>query len=162
MCPKNGFSLQTFPFNSQIHRGVLGISNKPPTTLCRKTVGVCWLTQVNAIQMCAPLLCHIHIYIEEDHWVPKVLPRARVQHQHGIMGRGAWERLLVSEWTLSSVQHLADGVTSPWFGVHHPTWGVRQDGQNFVRVTWRDFGKKRGIHSTEFRRLYLHYITRYI
>lgn len=71
--------------------------------------------------MCAPLLCYIHIYIEEDHWVPKVLPRARIQHQHGIMGRGARERLLVSEWTFSSVQHLADAVTSPLFGAHHPT-----------------------------------------
>ena len=129
------------------------------TTLCRKTVCVCWLTQVNAIQMCAPLLRHIHIYIEEDHWVPKVLPRAWIQHQHGIMGRGARKRLLVSEWTFSSVQHLAHAVTAPWFGAHHPTWGVRQDGQNFVWVSWRNFGKTE--EWGEFRRLYLHYITRY-
>lgn len=100
-------------------------------------VNVCWLTQVNAIQMGASLLCHIHIHIEEDHWVPKVLPRTRVKHQHGIMGCGVRERLLVSVWTFSSIQHLADAETPPCFGAHHPRWGVRQDGQNFFWVTWK-------------------------
>lgn len=90
------------------------------------------LTQINTIHMGASLLGHIHIHIEEAHRVSKVVLGARIQHQHGIVGRGVWVRLLVSVWPLGSVQHLADAETSSSsLGAQHPR-GVRQDGQNFV------------------------------
>lgn len=90
------------------------------------------LTQINTIHMGASLLGHVHIHVEEAHRVSKVVPGARIQHQHGIVGRGVWVRLLVSVWPLGSVQHLADAETSSSsFGAQHPG-GVWQDGQNFV------------------------------
>lgn len=80
------------------------------------------LTQVNAIQVRASLLRHIHIHVEQDHRVPKVLPGARIQHQHGIVGRGAGGRLLLPE-------------PCPQFGARGAARGVRQDGHDCVCVT---------------------------
>ena len=84
-------------------------------------MSVCRLTQVNAIQVGASLLCHIHVHVEEDHRVSKVFPGAGIQDQHGVVGRGGGKSLLVSVGALPAVQHLADAETSPRFGAHHPT-----------------------------------------
>lgn len=99
-----------------------------------------WLTQVNAIQVGASLLGHVHVHIEEDHWVPKVLPGAGIQHQHSIMGRGAGERLVVPVWPFGAVQRLADAETATRFGARCPGRGVRQDGHDFVWITWKVSG----------------------
>lgn len=66
------------------------------TLWTKKEKKVLQLTQIIAIQMGASLLCHIHVHIEKAHRVPKVLPRARIQHQHSIMGHRTWEQLMAS------------------------------------------------------------------
>jgi len=91
-----------------------------------------WLTQVDAVLVGAPLLRHVQVHVEEDHRVSEVLPGARVQNQHGVVGRGAGEGLLLPVGSVPSVQHLAE-APPPKFGAHG---GVRQDGQDLVWVTW--------------------------
>lgn len=90
------------------------------------------LTQVNTIQVGAPLLCHIHIHIVEDHRVSEVLSGTGIQHQHGIVSRGAGGVLLVSVDSLPGIHGLAGAEWYSRIGVDHSTRGVRQDGQNFI------------------------------
>lgn len=70
--------------------------------------------------MGASLLRHIHIYVEEDHRVSKVLPRARVQDQNSIVGRGGSERRLVLVESVPSVQHPPNTKTSAQLGGQRP------------------------------------------
>lgn len=86
--------------------------------------------------MGAPLLGYVDVQVEEAQRVSKVLPGTGVQHQHGIVGRGLGERLLVPVGTLGSVQHLAQAEAPPScsFGAQQGGRGVGQDGQNFLWV----------------------------
>lgn len=86
--------------------------------------------------MSAPFLGYIPIHIKQDHRVAKVLPGARIQHQHGVMSCGAWEQILLPPGAFP-IQHRGDAVSSPGFGLKHPrsgVVGVRKYGQNFVGV----------------------------
>ncbi|TNN39002.1 hypothetical protein EYF80_050826 [Liparis tanakae] len=74
------------------------------------------------------ILRRIGVHVEEDHRVSEVLPGARVQNQHGVVGRGAGEGLLLPVGSVPSVQHLAE-APPPKFGAHE---GVRQDGQDLT------------------------------
>lgn len=88
--------------------------------------------------MGAPLLGHIDVQVEEAERVSKVLSGTGVKHQHGIVGRGLGERLLVPVGPLGSVQHLAQAVaSSARFGAQQGGRGVGQDGEDFVGVPWK-------------------------
>lgn len=88
--------------------------------------------------MGAPLLGYVDVQVEEAQRVSEVLPGTGVQHQHGIMGRGLRERLLVPVGPLGSVQPLAQAeASSSSFGAQQGGRGVGQDGQNFLWVPWK-------------------------
>lgn len=96
------------------------------------------LTQINTVHVGAPLLGYVDVQVEEAQRVSEVLPGTGVQHQHGIMGRGLGERLLVPVGPLGSVQPLAQAeASSSSFGAQQGGRGVGQDGQNFLWVPWK-------------------------
>lgn len=88
--------------------------------------------------MGAPLLGYIDVQVKEAQRVSEVLPGTGVQYQHGIVGRGLGERLLVPVGPLGTVQPLAQAqASSSSFGAQQGGRGVGQDGQNFLGVPWK-------------------------
>lgn len=93
--------------------------------------------------MGASLLRHIHIHVEKNQRMPKVLLWAGVQHQDGIVSRrGVWGSLVPGQ-TLPSVQRSSGAEARLQLRAQHPR-GVRQDGQNSVRRTWTKVKEETG------------------